>query len=272
MQPRRIVITGCSSGFGRLMAEDFARAGWLVLATTRSPESLPQLENLHVLATDIADGHGRKAVADYVRDHWNDALDCLVNNAGFAVNGAFETLSDAQVKRQFEVNVFAAMSLTRELLPALRQARGRIINFSSVLGFTGMPLASIYAASKFALEGWSESLYYELQPQGVQVALVEPGGFRTKFGQNIEWGDANGSAYTAQIGSFRNFFERRTQGTGNDPAKVSKCVIELASAKHMPLRTRIGADSHGLYFLRRLTPQRMADMILRAVGRRLQGG
>lgn len=254
------------------MAENFARRGWQVLATTRSPESLPQLEKLYALGADVAEERGRKAVADYVADHWAGALDCLVNNAGFAVNGAFETLSDAQVKRQFEVNVFAAMSLTRELLPALRQARGRIVNISSVLGFTGMPLASIYAASKFALEGWSESLHYELQPQGVQVALVEPGGFRTKFAHNIEWGDAAGSAYTAQLGSFRKFFERQTQGTGNDPAKVSSCVIKLAGEKHMPLRTRVGADAHGLYFLRRLTPQRMTDMILRAVGRRLQGG
>ncbi|TAL38449.1 MAG: SDR family oxidoreductase [Alphaproteobacteria bacterium] len=269
---KRIVITGCSSGFGKLMAEAFAREGWQVLATTRVPEQLAPQKNLQALAADVTKGEGRAAVVSYVRDNWGGKLDCLVNNVGFGVNGAFETLLEEQVRRQFEVNVFSAMFLTKDLLPALRAAKGRIINLSSVLGFTGMPFAGIYASSKFALEGWSESLHYELQPQEVQVALVEPGGFRTGFAKNVEWGAANDSPYAQPVQNFRNFFSRRMErNAGGNPEAVVRAVVKLAGGRRMPLRTRVGGDSQGLYFLRRFVPQRVADMVLRGVSRRLMG-
>lgn len=271
MQMQHIVITGCSSGFGKLMATSFARAGWQVLATTRTPAQLEPQQNLHVLQADITKDEGRAAVVSYVQQNWSGKLDCLINNVGFGLNGAFETLSEEQARRQFEINLFAPMILTKNLLPALRATKGRIINLSSVLGFAGMPLASLYVSSKFALEGWSESLHYELQPQGVQVALVEPGVFRTNFGKNLEWGTADNSAYAAQVNHFKDFFDRKTKGPGNNPDAVAKTILKLATRKHMPLRTRIGNDSQGLYFLRRLMPQRVADMIMRSISRQLMG-
>lgn len=272
----RIIVTGCSSGFGKLIAYGFARQGWDVLATTRSPAGLADAPaNLHVMTANVAAAEGRAAIAAHVRSNWGDRLDCLVNNAGFGLNGPFEGLSEEQIRRQFDVNVFAPMLLTKDLLPALRAAKGKVINLSSVLGYTGMPLTSLYVSSKFALEGWSESLHYELQPQGVQVALVEPGGFRTDFAKNVEWPATvpGAGVYDRQLDSFRNFFATRMQsGKGANPAAVAEAVLRLAKTANMPLRTRVGADAQGLYYLRRIVPQRLVDTILRRVSRRLMGG
>lgn len=273
---RRILITGCSSGFGLLMTQRFAQAGWHVLATTRYPELLKTPgDNIHVLAVDIAQPDGRASVIDYVKKQWGDELDCIINNAGFGLAGPLEMLTEEQIRRQIEVNLFAPILLTKALLPSLRTAKGRIINLSSALGFTGMPLQSLYASSKFALEGWSESLHYELAPHGVQVTLVEPGGFRTGFAQHMEWPSAtisNIALYDRQLEGFRSFFTRLSQrGKGKNPSHVIDVIARLADRPVMPLRIRVGGDSHALYYLRRLMPQHLADALLRRISNQLLG-
>jgi NAD(P)-dependent dehydrogenase (short-subunit alcohol dehydrogenase family) len=256
------------------MAYRFAEKGWQVLATTRHPERLKEnTENMYVLAADITQPDGRANVLDYVQKHWNNELDCLVNNVGFGLAGPLEMLTEEQIRRQIEVNFFAPLLLTKILLPSLRAVKGRIINLSSLLGFAGMPLHSLYASSKFALEGWSESLHYELVPHGVQVTLVEPGGFRTGFAQHMEWPletAAGTPLYKQQLNGFRDFFTRLSQhGKGKNPAHVADIVIKLASQQTMPLRIRVGTDAHALYYLRRILPQRVADMLLRGISKRL---
>ena len=185
MTERTALVTGCSSGFGLGIAQALVARGWTVLAGMRDPARAPaQLAGAQVVPLDLADDAQIAAVAARV-----DRLDCLVNNAGFALNGPFATYSADQMRRQMQVNVLGPAFLTQRLLPALASARGRVINVSSVAGELGLPMNALYCATKFAVEGLSESLRHELADHGVQVALVEPGGYRTAFARNMVWGE-----------------------------------------------------------------------------------
>lgn len=251
----------------------FLASGWEVFATSRQPEKLDEFlqPRLHVVGSNIALSSDRKKIVDTITKHSPAGLDCLVNNAGYGLSGALETLDEAQIRQQFEVNFFAPLLLTQALLPFLRLAKGKVINISSVLGFTGMPVQSLYVSSKFALEGLSESLYYELSPHGVQVALVEPGGFRTRFASNMDWAstpstESTTPLYDKHIKGYQKFLKKvSTQGKGSDPGKVSKVVLKLANQKNIPLRTRVGNDSQLLYYLRRLLPQTVMAQLLKRV-------
>jgi len=280
---KSVLITGCSSGFGRLMTERFLQSGdWKVLATTRHADQLNDIanENLVVISANVAVTAERQSIVDRVDEHCLNGLDCLINNAGYGLSGPLETLSEAQIRQQFEVNFFAPLLLTRDLLPSLRNARGKVINISSVLGFVGMPLQSLYVASKFALEGLSESLAYELGVHGIQVCLVEPGGFRTKFAQNIEWAKEsvksessieNGTSgvYEKQMRGYRAFLKKKLERPGSDPKKVAEAVFDLSGKSSMPLRLRVGSDTQALYYMRRSLPQKVSDLILRNASKKL---
>lgn len=266
--PPAVLVTGASSGFGHALAGAFLAAGWEVVATLRDAPAragrLADLARAHpgrlaVLSLDVADPAERAAVAAEV-DGRPGGLDCLVNNAGYGLFGALEDLSEAQLRRQLEVNFLGPALLTRALLPALRRARGRVVNVSSVLGFRGLPLTSAYAASKFALEGWSESLHLELRPHGVQVALVEPGGHRTGFATGVEWGAGSGpgSLYAAQTAAYRALVARFRLRRGAGPERVARTVVRLAATRRMPLRTRVGADSRLAHLLGRVLPEPLA--------------
>src|SRR5262245_19631363 len=196
MSDKTILITGCSSGFGRLVIPEFLREGWHVIATMRDAANRKGIFNeelngyrdaLSLLSLDVTNEAERAAAKNFIEEKFGGKLDCLVNNAGYGLFGAVEDLSEAQIREQMEVNFFGLVLLTQMLLPQLRKASGRIINLSSVLGFTGMPMSAMYCASKFAVEGFSEGLYHELKPHGVQVALVEPGAFRTNFAEKLTW-------------------------------------------------------------------------------------
>jgi NAD(P)-dependent dehydrogenase (short-subunit alcohol dehydrogenase family) len=278
---KTVLITGCSSGFGRLMTERFLQSKrWKVFATTRSASQLNDIagddagENLVVISSNVASSSERSAIVDRINSAVPNGLDCLINNAGYGVSGPLETLSEEQIRQQFEVNFFAPLLLTRDLLPSLRKSHGRVINISSVLGFVGMPLQSLYVASKFALEGLSESLSYELSVHGVQVCLVEPGGFRTKFAQNIEWANNDVDAktvavYEKQLRGYRAFLSRKLERPGSDPKKVAESVFDLCTQNSMPLRVRVGSDTQALYYLRRALPQKVSDLILQSVCKKL---
>ena len=133
------------------------------------------MKNKTVLITGCSSGFGRGLVK----------LDALVNNAGYGLFGVFEELSEDLIRKQMEVNFFGCVLLTQALLPSIRATRGVILNLSSMLGFFAPPMSSLYCASKFAIEGWSESLHFELAPHGVRVVLIEPGSFNTQFGSNL---------------------------------------------------------------------------------------
>lgn len=176
---KTVLITGTSSGFGAAAAHHFAEKGWNVIATMRETEkagSLHSLSNVFVLKLDVQNSKtiDSAITAGIAR---LGKIDVLVNNAGYGLFGIFESASREAILNQFEVNVFGAMDVTRAILPHFRTNKsGIIVNISSGAGAIGFPMASIYSSSKFALEGWSEGLRYELNSLGIKVKIVEPGG------------------------------------------------------------------------------------------------
>lgn len=177
-----VLITGASTGFGLFTARLFAQRGWNVIASMRSPSvgaALAALPNVLVVRLDVQDPISiEEAIAAGIA-RFGD-IDALVNNAGFGLFGVFEGFSREKVQQQFDVNVFGVMNVTRAVLPHMRARRaGTVINVSSGAGVFGLPMISLYTASKFALEGFSESLSYELRSQGIAVKIVEPGGVVT---------------------------------------------------------------------------------------------
>ena len=172
-------ITGTSSGFGRLLAEEVLAKGERVVATARKPEVLQDLiekypETARAVKLDVTNlDDAKNSVAEAVKSFGR--IDVLVNNAGYALVGAIEEASAEQVKQQFDTNFFGVLNVTREVLPILRQQKsGHIVNISSLVGFSAFPLLGLYSASKFALEGLTESLAAEVAPFGIKMMIVEP--------------------------------------------------------------------------------------------------
>lgn len=260
---RTALVTGCSSGFGKDIVAGLLAEGWTVIATMRnaaeraglfSSETESYPGKLRLLALDVSDSAHRRAAAEFVAA---GGLDLLVNNAGLGVMGALEDLSEEQLRRQFEVNFFGAALLTRELLPALRRSKGKVIMVSSILGRQSFPLASAYCSSKFALEGLSESLAFELSPHGVQVCLVEPGGFRTRMADNTVWGEKYGDAsspYARQNANLRLMREKMLSKPGASPEIVARRIVSLAGMRRMPRRSAVGSDSVAMIALAAVLP------------------
>lgn len=179
-----ILITGTSSGIGRATAKHFAAKGWNVVATMRNPADAGDLNGskILVLPLDVTDRASiDRAVADAVEAF--GTLDVVVNNAGFAVIGALETVSETQIEQQFDVNVFGTMSVTQAVLPQFRaQSGGMLINISSIVGRLTYPLGAVYEASKYAIEGFSEAMRFELEAMGAKIKVIEPGLIASDFG------------------------------------------------------------------------------------------
>lgn len=185
------LITGCSSGFGLLLARTALAHGHNVIATSRNPSKSPEIVNEiksnsrgRWLALDVcwpADKI-RSAVAEAAKAFGQDRIDVLVNNAGYSILGAAEDIPEDEAKAEFETNFWGPVRLTKAVLPLMRaQKTGTVVNITSVAGITVLPTASMYAASKFALEAYSEGMAQEVAPQGIRVLIVEPGAFRTNF-------------------------------------------------------------------------------------------
>lgn len=182
-----VLITGCSTGIGRDLAQHLTQSGYTVVATARRVESLHDLPVALKLPLDVTQ-------ADSVSDGVEHALrqfgrlDVLVNNAGYALRGALEEIADEKVRRMFDVNVFGALRMIRAVAPPMRKQRaGRIINLSSIAGKLSTPANGAYSATKFALEALSDALRLELAPFGIQVVLVEPGAIKTHFDETAQF-------------------------------------------------------------------------------------
>lgn len=272
---KSVLITGSASGFGRALVTQFLQQGWTVIATLRRLEERrhefdhePHIENLILHEMDVTLDHDRQAVRQMIEKRLGGKLDCLINNAGMGVFGPLEGISEKQLRAQFESNFFSAVLLTQALLPALRLARGRVINISSGFGFIGFPLTSVYCASKFALEGLTESLRHELLPHGVQVGLVEPGTFKTSFNKNLSWGDLSHEAYRTQVQSYEKLRVKRAKKLNKDSTPVIQAVLSLATSPRMPLRTQCGSDSRAAYYFKKWLPDSIFDFGMRmATGR-----
>lgn len=184
---KTVIITGCSTGLGRTSAVDFARKGWNVVATLRDLEAatdFPRLENVFVTRLDVQDVVSIRAALSAGVSRFG-SIDVVVNNAGFGLFGVFESTPVEKIREQFDVNVFGVMETTRAILPHFRERKeGLIVNVSSGAGIFTLPMLSLYCSSKFALEGFSESLSYELASQNIGVKIIEPGGVvSTDFGK-----------------------------------------------------------------------------------------
>ncbi len=268
----RILITGTSSGIGLSAAVECAALGHEVVATMRDPKKSGELEaaarargvTVKVEALDVVSPDVAARVAAIEGKH--GSLYALVNNAGIGVGGAFEEQSDRDVRDQFETNVFGAMAVTRAVLPSMRAARrGRVVNVSSLSGLIGWPLVAAYAATKHAVEGWSEALRWELDGFGVQVCLVEPGAFKTPiFFGNQRRGAGVGSvtAYAELSSKVERMLVEQAE-KAPPPDAVGKAIARIVSARSPAFRTRVGTDVHAVVALRRLTPDRLYAAALR---------
>lgn len=181
---KTVLITGASSGIGRATALLFASKGWTVAATMRSPETsdlASQSSNIKLFKLDVTDQASVDAAVRDVLAQYG-TIDVLVNNAGYGLMGPFEAQTDAQIRRQFETNVFGVMNVTRAVLPHMRgRKEGRIVNVGSAAGRLTIPLYSMYSATKWALEGFSEGLWLELRQHNIKVKIIEPGMIKTDF-------------------------------------------------------------------------------------------
>ncbi|MCY4081540.1 MAG: SDR family oxidoreductase [Caldilineaceae bacterium] len=187
LRPRSVMITGASSGIGRACALWLDRAGWQVFATVRKEDDGLRLTDnasprLSTILLDVTDPDQIAAAARTVREHvGGDGLHALVNNAGIAAGGLVEYLDPEELRRVFETNTIAPLTVSRHLIPMLRRARGRIVMISSIAGFSSTPLLSPYCASKFALEAFTDGMRLELKPWGIEVVSVQPGAIKTEI-------------------------------------------------------------------------------------------
>ncbi|MGK5085452.1 SDR family oxidoreductase [Bdellovibrionota bacterium FG-1] len=262
----KILITGASSGFGQLALPLLLQRNHTVIAAIRGgPSRLKTLFEKelkqypdHLFAIDVHMERAETLAAAkiWIDEQWDGKLDVLINNAGYGLFGALEDLHPDQLKHQLEVNLVGTALLTRELLPALRAARGRIINVSSIVGLVSFPFYGAYSASKFALEGLSEGLYYELKPHGVQVCLVEPGGFATDFSlRSRVFASAVDSPYGLRARALEDTFETSSSRLA-DPLKVARLLVNYCEKSRLPFRTLVGLDAHFMAFMRWFLPTR----------------
>jgi NAD(P)-dependent dehydrogenase (short-subunit alcohol dehydrogenase family) len=240
-------ITGASRGLGVDIAKAALAAGDCVVATGRDPEqvqaALGERECLLVARLDVTRKDDVQAAVDAAIERFG-GIDVLVNNAGYGHLGFFEETTNADVQAQFDSNVFGLMQVTRAVLPSMRLARaGHIFNLSSLAGFRGSAFSSLYCASKFAVEGFSEALAEELAPFGVRVTIVEPGPFRTDFlsARSLRVGGERQQDYDPVRDGIRATFEARNGRQAGDPAKLARALVELANDPRPPLRFLAGA-------------------------------
>lgn len=241
-------ITGTSSGFGRVIAETALQAGGTVVAAARRPEALDDLVAAHpgrvsAVALDVTDtARIPDVVAEVVDRHGR--IDVLVNNAGRALIGAVEETTDQELRDLMDVHFFGPAALTRAVLPHMRaQKSGAIVQITSMGGRISFPGVSAYSATKFALEGLSESLAAEVAPFGITVLIVEPGAFRTGLQGTAMQMSAELPEYADVVGPVRASMRAVDGNQPGDPAKAAAAIIAALAAEHPPLRLPLGSDA-----------------------------
>ena len=267
------VVTGSSSGIGFETSLALAKNGFVTYATMRNlgkSNKIIELKQkkklpLEVLKLDVTDDKSIKEAIKKIVNEQQGTIDVLVNNAGYGLLGPLEELSIQEFKEQFEANVFGVIRVIQEILPIMRKQRhGTIVNISSVAGRIGFPLTSAYVSSKFAIEGLSESIAYELEPFGINVILVEPGVIKTNFDSNLKIGK-NVSTTTAttttsdrnspyaditekRIAAFKPRFEN-----ASPPIEVAKVILNVITSKNVQPRSRylVGSDAFKLMEIRK---------------------
>jgi len=264
-------ITGTSTGFGRSFAEYAIGRNYQVVVTARNVDSVQDLVHLcpeRVLAVrlDVNKIDDVRSALKAAVDRFG-GIDVLINNAGIAVLGPIEETSDEQLHAQFNTNFFAAFTITREVLPLMRaQKSGAIVQISSVCGSVGLPGFGSYSASKFALEGFSESLHAEVAPFGIKVMIAKPGPFRTEMANKNEVTTSIGVYDKHPAGQCKNYHEVHGTQPG-DPARAAQAVDTALRAENTPLRLLLGnscCDRMGPYFERQIAEYKEWDAVSRS--------
>lgn len=246
--PRTVLITGASTGIGRATAERFQREGWNVGATMRSPndgQELSALPNVHVIRLDVTDPESITSAVAEVTERFG-SIYALINNAGFAAYGPLEITSAETIRRQFDTNVIGLLEVTQAVIPVMRnQGEGVIVNISSYGGRLAFPFGSLYHGSKFAVEGISEALVYELLPVGIRVKVVEPGDVATDFAGRsfVATMDPEGGPYReTQQSVMTNWGARMQENIGNAD-DVADVIFTAATDGSNQLRYISGDDA-----------------------------
>ena len=241
-------ITGANRGLGADIAAAALKAGDRVVATGRQRAAVsdalgPDSDQLLSLPLDVTDAAQAQAAAAAALARFG-AIDVLVNNAGYGHLAYFEEATDADIQAQYATNVFGLFNVTRAVLPAMRAARrGHVFNLSSSAGFRGVETGALYCSSKFAVEGFSESLAHDLAPFGIHVTIIEPGPFRTDFlkPESIRFSGTPVADYDGRRETARASFEQRNGGQAGDPKRLAEAFVTLANEATPPLRFTAGA-------------------------------
>ncbi len=246
-QARNWFITGASTGFGRVLAEELLKSGNKVVATARKVDQVADLETQYpnaakALPLDVRDAEQVKLTVAAAIEHFGH-IDVVVNNAGYGVAGALEEVSETEYQPMFETNVFGLIGVTRAFLPHLRERRsGHILNLSSIGGLMGLPGWGFYNATKFAVEGLSEALAVELKPLGIYVTIVEPGPFRTDFlGRSGVEAKERISDYDATAGKTRDYFHENVGKQPGDPVRGVHAMMQVVDSADPPVHLILGA-------------------------------
>jgi NAD(P)-dependent dehydrogenase (short-subunit alcohol dehydrogenase family) len=242
-------ITGAGRGMGVDIAQAALAAGHAVVATGRNTEALAgalgEDDDLHVVELDITSLASAEAAAQAALDRFG-RIDVLVNNAGNFYAGFFEELSPEQIERQLTTNLVGPMNVTRAVLPVMRNQRfGTVVSMSSTAGIAGQAFCSAYAASKFGLEGWMESVRFEVEPFGIHTTIVEPGFFRTQLltKESTAYAELSIDDYAERTAETRPAWEAMSGKQTNDPAKLAKALVSVVDQEVPPLRFVAGADA-----------------------------
>jgi NAD(P)-dependent dehydrogenase (short-subunit alcohol dehydrogenase family) len=262
MAMKTVLITGTSSGIGEAAAQYFLERGWRVCATARCPEKLgawSRTAEVIPLSLDVTRQDSvRTAIAEGIRIAGR--LDVVVNNAGIGLAGPLEAISVEEIERHFHTNFFGAARIIREVVALFRtQKHGVIVNVSSVAGTFGVPFLSPYSAGKFAMEGLSESLYYELLPFNIQIKLVEPGGIKTNFKQIF----SQDNAYQPYLRTVETRMDQASSPDSSLPGPRSVAEVIFKAATDGTERLRYPVKTQGASILHRLLPEQLWRSILR---------
>lgn len=230
---KTVLITGASSGIGKAAARLFAQRGWNVVATMRNPADGADLEGENVLVArlDLLDTDSIHAAVSAAHDRFG-AVDVLLNNAGYGAYGPLEATPMSVIRRQFEVNLFGLIEVTKAVLPGMRERKsGTVVNVSSIGGRMAYPLGSLYHGSKWAVEGLSEAMHYELRSFGGRVRIVEPGGVKTDFGGRsfVFTTDPDLEAYRPLVDAMTSLMDNLDTSSHQEPEEVAEVIWTAAT-------------------------------------------
>lgn len=271
-----VVVTGASSGIGKELALSLQQHGYTVLATVRTAKDQDALKRLGIpsVILELADEHSVTLTIETIQQQCGHQLYALINNAAYGQPGAVEDISRSALEQQFAVNLFGTHQLTCGLLPLLRQDDGgRIVNISSVLGLVAFPWQGAYNASKYALEGLTDTLRLELHDSNVKVSLIEPGPIRSQFRHNalqafnndVDWQQSSHQHHYQRITGYYSASDHPTPFTGTPQDVVKRVLHALRSTRPQP-RYFVTLPTYILATCRRLLPARLLDALLRKLG------